>query len=299
MRIIRERIRIFKTKYPFWTLLAFLICYKFSQTFISKCWNWFIYRAGLHGRLPAYFSGSLQLSLRLLVILFLMYLISHMHIFTRRRQRLPGALVPGLYLLVMSFLSIGWGLMHAEGFQSRSTILFSITYFILIGVIEELVYRGVAADILLKTFLFRLNPSGNRSYDRTGRKVIWEAVLCSGLIFGIAHISNMSYADISGVLVQMLGAFLMGMVLVAVYYRTANIYAVIILHAVNDIAAAMPVTILRSEQTISDMISGYGIKDVLLLLPYIAVLFVILRPAKTESIWKRWTQEQTDGMSDL
>ena len=109
----------------------------------------------------------------------------------------------------------------------------------------------------------------------------------------------MSYADISGVLVQMLGAFLMGMVLVAVYYRTANIYAVIILHAVNDIAAAMPVTILRSEQTISDMISGYGIKDVLLLLPYIAVLFVILRPAKTESIWKRWTQEQTDGMSDL
>lgn len=292
MNFIRERIRIFKTKYPLWTLLAFLICYKLSQMFISKCWNWVIYRADLHRRLPSYFSGSVQLFLRTLVILFLMYLISNTHIFTRRRRPLPGALVPGLYLLVMSLLSITASLINAEGFQSKRTILFSVIYFILVGITEELVYRGVAADILLKTSLFRANPSGEGTCDRTGRKAIWMAVVCSGLIFGLIHISNLSRAGLSGVLVQMLGAFLMGMVLVAVYYRTANIYAVIILHAINDIAAAMPVTILRSEQTIADVISGYGMKDVLLLIPYIAVLLVILRPSKMESIWKLWTREQ-------
>ena len=289
---IRQKIRQLKVRYPLWTLLTFLICYKLSQAFISKCWNWVIYRAGLHRRLPSYFSGSVQLFLRMLVILFLMYLISNTHIFTRRRRPLPGALVPGLYLIMMSLFSITASLINAEGFQSKRTILFSVTYFILVGITEELVYRGVAADILLKTSLFRANPSGEGTCDRTGRKAIWMAVVCSGLIFGLIHISNLSRAGLSGVLVQMLGAFLMGMVLVAVYYRTANIYAVIILHAINDIAAAMPVTILRSDQTISDVISGYGMKDVLLLIPYIAVLLVILRPSKMESIWKLWTREQ-------
>ena len=289
---IRQKIRQLKVRYPLWTLLTFLICYKLSQAFISKCWNWVIYRAGLHRRLPSYFSGSVQLFLRLLVILFLMYLIGNMHIFTLRRRPLPGALVPGLYLILMSLFSITAGIMSAEGFQSGKTILFSVTCFILVGITEELVYRGVVADILLKTSLFRANPSGEGTCDRTGRKAIWMAVVCSGLIFGLIHISNLSHAGVSGVLVQMLGAFLMGMVLVAVYYRTANIYAVIILHAVNDIAAAMPVTILRSDQTISDVISGYGMKDVLLLIPYIAVLLVILRPSKMESIWKLWTREQ-------
>ena len=304
MNMIRSKIRKIQLKYPIWTLLAFLICYRLSQTFILKCWNWVIYRAGLHRRLPSYFSASVQLFLRLLIILFLMYLIGNMNIFTRRRQPLPGALLPGLYLIIMSLLSIVNGLMNAEGFQSRSTILFSITYFILVGITEELVYRGVTADILLKTFLFRSNPSGDMIYSRAGRQAIWEAVLCSGLIFGIAHMSNISHADVSGVLVQMLGAFLMGMVLVAVYYRTANIYAVIILHAINDIAAAMPVTILQSDQTISDVISGYGMKDVLLLIPYIVVLLIILRPSMMESTWSRWTMEQKEEtkkriMSDI
>ena len=91
----------------------------------------------------------------------------------------------------------------------------------------------------------------------------------------------------------------MGMVLVAVYYRTANIYAVMILHAFNDIAAAMPVTILHSNQTISDIISGYGLQDVLLLIPYIVVLLVILRPSKLESTWSRWMQEQKNEMTAI
>ena len=298
MVFIREKIRIIKRRFPLGTLLVFLIFYRVSQTLISKCWNWVIYRAGLHRRLPSYFSSSIQLSLRLLVILFLMYLIGNMHIFTRRRQPLPGALLPGLYLIFVSLLSIVNGLMNAEGFQSRSMIVFSITCFILVGITEELVYRGVVADIFLKTFLFRANPSGDRPYDRAGGKAVWSAVICSGLVFGLAHISNMSHARVSGVLVQMLGAFLMGMVLTAVYYRTGNIYAVIILHAINDIAAIMPVTIVQSNQNISDVISGYGLVDIMMLLPYIAVLMVILRPSKMEDLWVRWIAEQNEIQTD-
>ena len=90
----------------------------------------------------------------------------------------------------------------------------------------------------------------------------------------------------------------MGMVLTAVYYRTGNIYAVIILHAINDLAAAMPVTIIQSDQNISDVISGYGLVDIMMLLPYIAVLMVILRPSKMEDLWVRWIAEQNEIQTD-
>ena len=275
-----------------WTLLAFLLCYKFSQTISDKCWNWLIYRTSLYNKLPSYFSGSFQLFLRLLVILFLMYLMNNLHIFMRRRITIPAALIPGTYMMITSILSIITGLINAEGFRSPSTILFSSVYFILVAVTEELVYRGVTADIFLKTFLFNSNPYGAGSYDQNGRKAIWTSIICSGLVFGLAHLSNVSHSSVSGVLVQMLGAFLMGMVLTAVYYRTANIYAVIIMHAVNDIAAALPATIVQSQQTISDVISGYGIMDILMLLPYLAVLLIILRPSKMEEIWGCWIAEQ-------
>ena len=275
-----------------WTLLAFLLCYKFSQTISDKCWNWLIYRTSLYNKLPSYFSGSFRLFLRLLVILFLMYLMNNLHIFMRRRITIPAALIPGTYMVIISILSIVTGLISAEGFRSPGTILFSSVYFILVAATEELVYRGVTADIFLKTFLFNSNPYGSGSYDQNGRKAIWTSIICSGLVFGLVHLSNVSHSSVSGVLVQMLGAFLMGMVLTAVYYRTANIYAVIILHAVNDIAAALPATIVQSQQTISDVISGYGIMDIMMLLPYLAVLLIILRPSKMEEIWGCWIAEQ-------
>ena len=226
--------------------------------------------------------------LLLMVIIALMFLSDQIYIFAQERKRLPVALVPGMYMLCMSLLSIVTGLTGSEGFQSHRMIAYSSLYFILVAVTEELVYRGVTADLLMQFFLSRCNPCGNDFCDRNGRKAIWTATVCSGLIFGLAHMSNMSHADVAGVLVQMLGAFLMGMVLVAVYYRTSNIYAVIVLHAVNDLAAAMPATILKSDQNISDIISGYGITELLMMIPYAVVLLVIFRPSKLDEIWKRW-----------
>lgn len=278
-------------------LLAFMICYKAVFAFTGRYWNSLLYRTGFYGKLHHYLSASCRLMLLLIVILILMYLLGQIQVFVRKRKRLPGALVPGLYMLIMSFLTIVIGFAGAEGFRSRSTIVYSSTYFILVAVTEELVYRGVTSDILLNTFLFRCNPYGSEACSQEGRKAIWIATLCSGFIFGLAHLSNMAHAGTVGVLVQMLGAFLMGMVLVAVYYRTANIYAVIVLHAINDLAAAMQVTILQSNQSISDVISGYGMTEILMLIPYAVVLLVILRPSKLDEIWKQWNREMKGSRS--
>lgn len=301
MTKIRDEIIKLKIKYPIWTLLAFLVCCKAASAFIQRYWNGLLYRIGLSGKLHPYLSGSGRLILLLLVILILMFLLHQMNIFTRDRRRLPAALIPGLYMIITSLLFIVIGLLGADGFQSKATMICSSLYFILVAVTEELIYRGVTADILLRTFLFRSSLYRRGICGQEDRRAVWEATICSGLIFGLVHMSNMSSASTTGVLVQMLGAFLMGMVLVAVYYRTANIYAVIIMHAVNDIAAAMPVTILKSDQNVSDVISGYGIMQIVSLIPYLIVLLVIIRPSKMEEIWRLWTygQVQQTGQSQI
>lgn len=301
MTTIRDEIVKLKIKYPIWTLLAFLICCKGASAFIQRYWNGLLYRIGLSEKLHPYLSGSGRLVLLLLVILILMFLLHQMNVFTRDHGRLPTALIPGLYMIITSLLFSVIGLLGADGFQSKATIICSSLYFILVAVTEELIYRGVTADILLRTFLFRSSLYGKDICGQEDRKAIWTATICSGLIFGLAHMSNMSSASVSGVLVQMLGAFLMGMVLVAVYYRTANIYVVIFMHAVNDISAAMPVTILKSDQNVSDVISGYGIMQIVSLIPYLIVLLVIMRPSKMEEIWRLWTygQVQQTGQSQI
>ena len=212
MTKIRDEIIKLKIKYPLWVLLAFLVCYRVISAFMKRHWNGLLYRIGLQGKLHPYLSGSCFLMVMLLTILILMCLANQIDIFSRERKRLPGALIPGLYMIVISLLIIVIGLIGTEGFQSRGTIIFSSLYFILVAVTEELVYRGVAADIFLKTFMFRSCPGLRGICGQEGRRAVWTATFCSGLLFGLVHISNMSSANISGVLVQMLGAFLMGMV---------------------------------------------------------------------------------------
>ena len=119
-------------------------------------------------------------------------------------------------------------------------------------------------------------------------KAIYAAVIISGLIFAGAHAINIQYADISGVLVQMAGAFVMGMFLTAVYYRTGNIYSVMILHVMNDLAAALPVTIIKSKESGADIISGYGAADLLQMIPYLVILIFLIRPQKQEEITGLW-----------
>ena len=251
-----------------------------------------------------YAAASLRLFGILIVMLITCLLIRQMNVFFRRRRGFAYGLFVGGYMFLYSVIGFvsafssafsamrdadsamaatgsalsdaGLGLSAASVFQDGNTILFSIIYFILVGITEELVFRGIAADLLLQIF-FQKFPD---------KKPVLPAVIISGLIFSAAHSVNLYVADTSGVLVQMIAAFFLGMLLTAIYYRTGNIYVVIFLHILNDVAAAAPITILKSETSITDVISGYGASDLVMLIPYIIVLVFLLRPRKLADIHK-------------
>lgn len=238
---------------------------------LRRYWPAVAARTGIIAFHP-YLRSSIRQGLLAIFALFLLTVSRQMNIFSRKTVGLRKGLVTSIFLLVVSAGTIIYEMVGADGFQDKGTIVYSTLYFLLVGMTEELIFRGITADLIL-----RRNPDKVKA-----------SVFMSGLIFSLYHAVNFLSADARGVLFQMLGTFLLGMLLTAIYYRTGSIWLVIVLHALNDIAAAFPVTILRSTDKIGDIISGYGWIDILMLLPYLLVLAVLLRKEKRTEIEKMW-----------
>ena len=230
-------------------------------------------------RYMAPYTGAFLKMLGILVVMLIVCLLIHQFgvFYRRRRSFLYGVFVGG-YMFLYALWGFFAALSGTREFQDKETVIFSVLYFILVGVTEELVFRGITADLLLQA-LYKKNPGGQPEI---------AAVVISGAVFSLVHALNFRRSGASGVLIQMLGVFVLGMMLTAVYYRTANIYAVMVLHAFNDIAAALPVTFLKSDMSVADVISGYGLKQVWLLIPYLIVLVFLLRKKKRREIRELW-----------
>lgn len=222
-------------------------------------------------------------------------------VFFLRSKSFWNGLFVGGYMLFYSAFAFVAVLSGAEAFQDKNTILFSVLYFILAGITEELVFRGITADLLIQFFLKKnSDQEADTSESKSGiSSGVIPAVVTSGIIFSLAHGINIRSAAVSGVLIQMAGSFIMGMFLTAVYYRTGNIYAVIFLHVLNNIAAAISTVIVNSEESISDVISGYGMSNLIYLIPYFAVLIFILRPVKQKEIRNLWMNRINGDLSEI
>ncbi len=268
------------------TIAVCIALYLAAAAFLNRYWGSVLIRLGVRKLRGWPFAFSTQAAMTVF-LLCLVALCGQWRIFRQKRLPFYKGLIPGAYMLVISLVSVSADLMQAEGFSSGQTIVFSIFYFILIGVNEELIFRGIVADLVLRFFK-----------DKTeGRRAFVLAAVVSSAIFSLSHLLNIRYADAYGVVIQMAGAFLMGMVLTVVYYRSRNIWCVIFIHAVNDIAGAFSVTVLRSENNVSGLISSYGIGELVMLIPYVIVLAVIMRKSKTEGIVGEFSSEK-EGEAD-
>lgn len=217
------------------------------------------------------------------------------------RQGFFRSLVPGAYILAYALFTLVWNLIAAVqdsvGLQSWLTIVSAILYFIAVGMAEESMFRGVIADLLIRHFLNRpeeaaetasREPAAGAGFLSSDAARVRAAVVLSGLLFGLIHGVNLQSASVSGVLIQMTGAFVIGMLITAVYFRTKNIWAVIFLHAFNDIAAGLPAAILDLNMDLTDVIDGSDWTTLALLIPYLAALLIVLRPSKLREIVALW-----------
>ena len=193
-----------------------------------------------------------------------------------------GLIVGGYFLFIGVYSAIVYTVIYEGERTLRPWYLIAVFVIcmVLVGITEEFLCRGVLAELLL------------RHYGAT-KEGVWKAVIISGVLFGLAHLSNLLGAEPVGVLVQCVIAGMMGMAFAAIYFRTGCIWVTVALHAFVDVCALITGGLYTGE--IAETISGYQPIQLIGVVPYVILLLVLLRKKKMVQIIERFDQNQVEA----
>ena len=169
-------------------------------------------------------------SLVVIIILIVMLLSRNSYVFTQKREKLSKSLLLGWPFLVLAFIVLFNSITSLEEFNFFSCLNL-ILYCITIGLYEEFLCRGWIQN----EFIERYGSS---------KKLVIRSIFLASLIFGGIHFFNLLAGQtFFETLTQVIHATACGFFLGTLYYRTKNIWSVIILHGFWDFA------IMLSEHT--------------------------------------------------
>lgn len=181
--------------------------------------------------------------------------------------------------------SINVGMAEGYEVQSAPNIIFHTLYFMTVGIVEEMLFRGIIADGLIRKLI-------NTNYG------IAKAVVISGMLFGAMHIINIFAVDLSnpnaieGVLTQVIMVAFMGMLIAAIYYRTGSFWTVAIVHGIIDIGADSLNGWFVVETNVADSIANYDFSQIAGVIYYVIALLFLLREKKISDIYNNFSYEQ-------
>lgn len=119
-----------------------------------------------------------------------------------------------------------------SGFPPPATIAFVFVNTLLVGISEELMFRGI---------LFR---------GALSRMTIWKAIWLSCILFGLIHALNVFLTgDLTAALLQAVAAFMSGVLFMALRIRTGSLYPLIIIHALWDFSLFIGLSARASTAT--------------------------------------------------
>lgn len=146
-------------------------------------------------------------------------------------------------------------------------IIFYIVAVCLVGLVEELVFRGVVLNMLLNSF------------PKT-RKGITGAIVLGGVLFGLMHFINMaSGVKFSSAIIQVISASLLGILFCTLYASTRNFWLVAIFHTAIDMAALIS-TGLFDDGGIVSQINTYSALNSVAFVILAIPMFVMLRKSR-------------------
>ena len=219
--------------------------------------------------MDGYLFGSVQEVVGLAVGLLLLARTGRLDLLLRRGCGFLNGLLVGMYPLFF----IGYTACGTLAFSRPDTpllplprILTFLLNMILVGVAEELVFRGIIAQTLLERY-------------GTARAGVWKACLISGVLFGAAHLSNLIGSAPFGVLMQCVFAGSLGVLFAAIYFRTGNLWVLVFLHGAQD-AASLLAGGLYGTENMSTAVSSYDSTMLLSVLVYLIPTFFLLRKKK-------------------
>ena len=111
------------------------------------------------------------------------------------------------------------------GFIAAAGIV--IIYVVLIGLFEEIFFRGIIENELLEKY-------------SSNKKEILISIIISGVVFGAVHLTNLfAGQDLLTTMMQFVQTTAIGILFGTVYYKTRNIWAMIFLHSFYDFSVLL------------------------------------------------------------
>ena len=158
-----------------------------------------------------------------------------------------------------------------------ASVVIIISYFF-VGFAEEFTLRGIVSQTLLEHF-------------GTSKKGIWIAAIVSGAMFGLIHVNNLFVADPMFVFGQVFSAAGGGILYAAIYFRTGNIWIVVLAHALNDILASSVTWLTDIDLTsVLSAVSGPSVVPYIMLVVDIAISLFLLRNKKIGEVAQSWPE---------
>jgi len=163
---------------------------------------------------------------------------------------LPSARSLWLTWLPMIYIVGGLALAVRLGLPPATVVLWVLVNTFLVGLSEELMFRGVLLQALRQTVS------------------IWPAVALTTLAFGAIHSLNVFITgDLQGAVIQSTAAALSGLFFIALRLRTGSLWPSIVIHGLWDCAA-----FLLAMSSANDVATGAAPKGAMSLAPILLVL---------------------------
>ena len=178
--------------------------------------------------------------------------------------------------VVAFVVSLIWGFRDYGGpsIDTTSIITYVVALFFGAGICEEFLTRAITMNFL-------------RSALGNTKKGTILAIILSSLPFGLLHLINLGSGDVIGTMGQILYAIGFGILLGAMYVRSKNIWANVVIHFIFDLGLLMYGVIFRGQAfTIAELLgNSYVILKSFGLFALTTVVgFYLLRSSKLDPI---------------
>ncbi len=150
------------------------------------------------------------------------------YIFKEKKINFKDAIKLCLPILVLSVIIALANATELIGTDVNVNNLISlIIYVVLIGLFEEIFFRGIIENELLEKY-------------SSNKKEILISIIISGVVFGAVHLTNLlAGQDLLTTMMQFVQTTAIGILFGTVYYKTRNIWAMIFLHSFYDFSVLL------------------------------------------------------------
>lgn len=205
----------------------------------------------------------------------LIILFHKIHVLKITGKSLAEGLVCGISMIIIYLIILVSGLLDIPGktLIPANEIVFVALTWILIGIAEEGLFRGVVQELFMDIF------------GTDTRKGVFLSIICSGTVFGLTHFQNLlAGVSFPFVLIQASSAIAAGLMFGAIAFRSGrSIWPMVIIHALIDASGFIHGGMLwGASQT--ESINRLDVRSLIMIPVFIGIFIFLMRKSKTDKL---------------